>query len=65
MIKKIIVESANGVCVGCYNLDREYSEREVREVIADKNKLPILSISTDIVGTALVIICQNLYGSMI
>ncbi len=61
MISRIIVESLNGKCVVNIPLDREYTEEEVRKVLEDDNKLPILSLDVDLVGTALVIIIGNLY----
>ena len=61
MIQRLIVESANGVCVVNQPLDRPYSEAEVRAVL-EAEKLPVVSLDVDTVGTALVVIGRNYYS---
>ncbi len=61
MIQRLIVESFNGVCVVNQPLDRRYSEAEVRAVL-EAEKLPVISLDVDTVGTALVVIGRNYYS---
>ena len=61
MIQRLIVESANGVCIVNQPLDRRYSEAEVRAVL-EAEKLPVMSLDVDTVGTALVVIGRNYYS---
>jgi hypothetical protein len=57
-IKRIIVESLNGICIVNQLLDRAYTEREVR-VVFGRLKLPIFSLHIDLMGTALLVVGKN------
>lgn len=59
-IRKIIVQSMNNVTVTNNPLKDICTEDELRKEFA-KQKLPILSVSIDSVGTALVVIAKNLF----